>query len=90
MPFTKNTQSAHTLESLPSELATIVATRLRRSGYPYLRGIHCEQQDEAITLKGTVPTFHLKQVAQALALHTPGVRSVVDLLHVTGREGLAR
>ena len=90
MQFTKDTQAPQTLESHPTELAKVVATRLRRSGYPYLRSIRCQQQDEAVTLSGSVPTFHLKQVAQALALHTPGVRSVVNQLHVTGRDGSVR
>ncbi len=63
--------------------ASLVAARLRRSGYPRLRGVKCEFQDGVTVLSGTVPTFHLKQLAQSLASHTPGVHQVDNRLSVT-------
>jgi hypothetical protein len=32
----------------------------------------------------SVPTFHLKQLAQALASHTPGVGQIENCVQVTG------
>ena len=90
MQLSKEKLVVHDRTSGASDLAELVAARLRRSGYPYLRSIQCEQQDESVLLSGTVPTFHLKQVAQALASHTPGVRGVVDRLRVTNRDLLAQ
>lgn len=74
--------------------ASRVAARLRRSGYPFLRAVKCEVDEGVTVLSGTVPTFHLKQLAQALASHTPGVRRIENRLHVPaftrrGRRGNA-
>ena len=73
--------------------ASAVSARLRRSGYPYLGGVKCETDGGVTVLRGTVPSFHLKQLAQELAIHTPGVHKVENRLHVpraarpTGRAG---
>jgi osmotically-inducible protein OsmY len=72
-----------TFEVRESNPASLVAARLRRSGHPYLYGVKCQALDGAMVLSGTVPTFHLKQVAHALALHTPGVHRVENRLEVT-------
>jgi osmotically-inducible protein OsmY len=42
-------------------------------------------RDDALVLAGTVPTFHLKQIAQELAAHTRGVAKVENRLQVTNR-----
>ncbi len=63
--------------------ANLIANRLRRSGYPFLRGVKCEVCDGVTILSGIVPTFHLKQVAQELASHTPGVGQIENRLRVT-------
>ncbi len=70
--------------SEPSETdpAELVAARLRRSGYPPLWDVSCEFSEGTLTLSGTVPSFHLKQVAQELAAHTLGVRQVENGLYV--------
>ena len=43
--------------------ASLVAARLRRSGYPFLRSVKCEVCDGVIVIFGEVPTFHLSQLA---------------------------
>lgn len=40
---------------------------LRLSGYPALEGLDCQVADGVIELTGIVPSFYLKQVAQAVA-----------------------
>lgn len=72
-------------EPRESDPASLVAARLRRSGYPFLWGIWCEFSQGLLRLSGTVPTFHLKQLAQELAAHTPGVRVVQNDMQVTGQ-----
>lgn len=67
--------------------ASLVAARLRRSGYPYLCSIKCDVRDGVVVLSGTLPTYHLKQLAQSLALHTPGVREIENRVHVTNLAG---
>jgi len=76
-------QTSNRFEPREDDPASMVAGRLRRSGYPFLRAIRCEVHDGVTVLSGTVPTFHLKQLAQALASHTPGVRQIENRLHVT-------
>ena len=51
----------------------------------FYRKILCEFRDGSLRLSGTVPTFHLKQAAQELAAHTPGVREVQNDLQVTSQ-----
>ena len=72
------------------DAASLVAARLRRSGHAYLYGVKCQSLDGSIVLSGAVPTFHLKQVANALALHTPGVHRVENRLEVTCRGSSTR
>jgi hypothetical protein len=68
----------------------LVAARLRRSGHPYLYGVKCQALHGAVVLSGTVPTVRLKELAYALALHTPGVYRVENRLEVTGRSSSSR
>lgn len=82
--------SCDTAASFETDPAGLVATRLQRSGYPFLRRISCEFNGGLLTLSGIVPTFHLKQLAQELAAHTPGVRQVNNGLHVTNPAVLRR
>lgn len=70
------------LQFREEDSASRVAARLRRSGYPALRDIRCELCDNVLVLTGAVPTFHLKQLAQVLALRTPGVRYVENRVRV--------
>ncbi len=69
--------AAHT-----GDAAQTVVARLRRSDYPALRRVTCENRGDVLVLKGTVPTYHLKQIAQELAAHTCGVRAVKNEVHV--------
>jgi osmotically-inducible protein OsmY len=78
----ESTTSCASAESSETDPGSLVAARLRRSGYPFLWGVSCEFRDGILTLSGTVPTFHLKQVAQELAAHTLGIRQVENVLRV--------
>lgn len=49
----------------------------RTAGYPGLRHIGITHQNGRMTLRGRVPTYFLKQLAQSLASSRPGVQ-VVD------------
>jgi osmotically-inducible protein OsmY len=79
----QRTDRSHDFQPREDDPASLVAARLRRSGYQFLRAVKCEVRDGVTVLSGTVPTFHLKQVAQALASHTPGVRQIDNRLHVS-------
>ena len=63
--------------------AAVLAERaLRNSPYLSLRNIVCEYQDGVLTLRGCLPTYYLKQVAQAVVATLEGVRQVVNEIEV--------
>ena len=43
---------------------------LRGSAHPPLRRVTCELRDNSLILRGLVPSFHLKQLAQSLVQST--------------------
>lgn len=61
-----------------STLVTQVAARLHACGHPSLRRLHVSAACDAVTLKGTLPSFYLKQMAQVLALSVDGVEHIVN------------
>jgi osmotically-inducible protein OsmY len=79
----RETEELEHFETRPNDACSLVAARLRRSGYPQLRSVQCEVRRGVARLTGTVPTFHLKQVAQELAAHTLGVWQVENRVQVT-------
>jgi hypothetical protein len=48
--------------------------RLRSSPYLALRVIGCANHEGSVTLRGCVPTYYLKQLAQEIVSGTEGVR----------------
>jgi osmotically-inducible protein OsmY len=64
------------------EIAEIAQTALRRSAYVELRDVSCEFSGGILTLQGRVPTYHLKQLAQASVAEVPGVVEVHNRVEV--------
>lgn len=56
-----------------------VEAAFRQANYMPLRRIRCDYQEGVLTLRGRVPTFHLKQLAQTL------VQSLELVLDVNNR-----
>jgi osmotically-inducible protein OsmY len=58
--------------------------RLQRSGYAALSQLCCEFQGEngVLHLRGAVPSYYLKQVAQELVVHLEGVSLVNNQINV--------
>ena len=72
------------LATAPSPLFVQVTNQFRENSFPPLRAIRCEVLGELVILHGRVPTFFLKQMAQALAGKVRGVRRVVNEIEVFG------
>ena len=53
--------------------SSLIEDQLHQSTYLALRGIHCESHEGMVILRGHLPTFYLKQIAQTVAGHVPGV-----------------
>ncbi len=63
-------------------LAERVERALRATGYGPLRGIEVTAHARLVILGGRVPSYYLKQVAQATALAVPGARQLRNVLDV--------
>jgi hypothetical protein len=57
-------------------------------GHVCLRTINIQVADGLATLRGQVPSYYVKQLAQATAQSIPGIRSVRNELDVTTRSRL--
>jgi osmotically-inducible protein OsmY len=66
-------------EARPEELAE---RRLRRNPYPALRNISCEYQNGVLVLRGCLPSYYLKQVAQAAVDQLEGVERIDNQIQV--------
>jgi osmotically-inducible protein OsmY len=64
------------------EIADIAQAELRRSSYFELRDIACDFSGGILTLRGRVPSYHLKQLAQATVAEVPGVIEVHNQVEV--------
>jgi len=83
--FEGTTRKAPTRQLRPhvaSEILDAVRRRLHASAYPPLSHIECQSHEGVITLRGRVPSFFLKQMAQELAGNTPGAESVTNHIDV--------
>jgi osmotically-inducible protein OsmY len=56
--------------------------RLKSAPYAPVRGISCEYHDGVLILRGQVPSFFQKQLAQEAVLKLDGVRQVVNRIEV--------
>jgi len=70
-------------QDLDDCLRSRAIARLHASGYLLLRKVRCEVADGIVTLSGCVPSFHHKQVAQAVLQRIEDVRGVRNLIVVS-------
>lgn len=77
---------AETLTSPSAKTAGAVQQQLRTSTYAALRDVRCVADDGIVVLRGRVPTFHLKQLAQEVVRHTDGECRIVNELEVAGHD----
>jgi hypothetical protein len=66
------------------QLLAAARNKLRASGYLLLGTVICEVVDGIITVRGSVPTFYLKQVAQEVLLQVASDQGVRNRLEVRG------
>jgi osmotically-inducible protein OsmY len=62
-------------------------SRLRQSTYPELHLLSCDFHEGVLTLRGRVPSYYLKQVAQTLILQVNGVDEINNRLEVADHQG---
>jgi osmotically-inducible protein OsmY len=61
---------------------SMLSTRFTKSPYLSIRRVDVRYHEGVVTLRGHVPTFYLKQLAQRLATGLPGVEEVVNHIEV--------
>jgi hypothetical protein len=67
------------------EIRRGVTEAIASLGYHRLTAVKCEAAVEGIILSGQLPSYHLKQLAQAAALRVAGPGRVVNRVMVTSR-----
>jgi osmotically-inducible protein OsmY len=77
---------SQSLEDL--RLAERIACALRATGYSVLRDIDVFVNARTVHLVGRVPSYHLKQIAQATALAIPGTHQIHNDVDVIPQGGL--
>jgi osmotically-inducible protein OsmY len=60
----------------------IAQDRLRLVPDPGLRGVSCDYEQGVLILRGQVPAFYHKQLAQEAIVHVEGVTRVVNKIEV--------
>jgi osmotically-inducible protein OsmY len=72
------------MQLCPDEVSRRVELGLRETAHSALALVTCEFEEGIVILRGDVPTFYLKQLAQTVARKTPGVTGVVNHIRVAG------
>lgn len=66
-------------------LERLIAGALLATGHRVLRGIAVTVRDRLVILRGHVPSYYLKQLAQSVVLAVPGTVELRNELLVTDR-----
>jgi len=76
MAITFCTKPLATSRAQDCQLCARVREALRETGRPALRGIRVSVEDGHVCLRGQLPSYFLKQIAQTTAYTVGGVRSI--------------
>ncbi len=76
---------------LPPPIETLVLQRLKENDAyaPYFTSVRFQFLDGVLTLRGTIPTFHLKQMLQTSLRNLEGVKRIDNQVDVSGVTGLS-
>lgn len=66
-----------------SKTAGDAQDRLRRSPYPAIRRLSCEQERDVLVLRGTLPSFYYKQLAQEAVRELVACGRLVNAIEVS-------
>jgi osmotically-inducible protein OsmY len=63
-------------------LQELAESCLRRNPYLALKNVSCDGRDGVLVLRGCLPTYYLKQVAQEAVAHLEGVKRIENHIQV--------
>lgn len=66
----------------PISVERLAKNRLAQTGYPRLRTVECSFQNGTMTLRGRVPSYYHKQLAQEALRHVTHVRQLINQIEV--------
>jgi hypothetical protein len=71
-------------DTASDRVVTEIRRRLWSTGRHALRYVECEYSDDTVVLRGRVPTYYCKQLAQSVLLIDAPAKTVVNLIEVSG------
>jgi osmotically-inducible protein OsmY len=72
----------------PSHIREGAESRLRSNGYLAMKNVSCDYENGILTLRGCVPSYFLKQMAQTAVARMPGVERVInDIVVISSPRG---
>lgn len=71
-----------TASDSPERIVEGAENCLRHNSYLALKNVQCDFHEGVLTLKGCLPTYYLKQMAQAVVGRIEGVRRIVNEIEV--------
>jgi hypothetical protein len=75
-------------DSASDGIVTEIRRRLWSTGRHALRHVECEYSDDTVVLRGRVPTYYCKQLAQSVLLPDALANTVVNLIEVSDNRHL--
>jgi osmotically-inducible protein OsmY len=74
--------SARPAVSLRQSISDCAESRLRSNAYLALKNVSCDYHDGVLTLRGCLPTYYLKQIAQEAVARIEGVERIANEIEV--------
>lgn len=85
----ENTRIGEESHALATRVAHQAKERLGSTSYHFLRFVDCCYQNGVLTLRGRVPSFYLKQMAQSVLANLEGVDRIDNRVDVVSPRGLS-
>jgi hypothetical protein len=79
------TATQHTDRIHPQSLERAARQRLANTGYRTLTTVDCSFRDGSMILRGAVPSYYQKQLAQETVRNAPHVTQIVNHIEVVSR-----
>jgi osmotically-inducible protein OsmY len=75
-------ETKHLNPICPTSVERLAKSRLAETGYPRLKTVECSFQNGTMTLRGRVPSYYQKQLAQEALRKVTHVRQLINHIEV--------
>ncbi len=69
-------------EPRPNTIPQMAESKLHSKPYQALKNVSCDWRDGVLVLRGRLPSYYLKQVAQEVVVRLDGVGAIDNQIHV--------